>query len=140
MSCKQHGEFLQKTLRENKLKVTPGRLALLDVFEHAKEPLSVQDVLSKLPRADKVTLYRTVESLEKLGLLKQIRFHNREALYELTSLKHHHHLVCKSCGKVSDVSHCKISVPSSDLLHGTGFAKVTDHSLEFFGICNSCEK
>lgn len=137
MPCKEHGVLLRKTLKENKLKVTPGRLELLDVFEHAKKPLSVKDVSEKLPKADKVTLYRNVESLENLGLLKQVRFSDTESLYELTSLGHHHHLVCKNCGKVSDVEGCKVSINAA-LLHGTGFSKITEHSLEFFGICNSC--
>ncbi len=128
------------TLRQNKLKVTPARLAILDIFERNKHPLSVKDLAKKLSNTgiDTVTLYRNVESLQNLGLLKKILIDNKQTHYELNSQDHHHHIICKDCGRISDVSACDVTVTGEDLLKTTGFAKVTEHSLEFFGICNGC--
>jgi len=130
------------TLRQNKLKVTPARLAILDIFERNRHPLSVKDLAKKLSSTgiDTVTLYRNVESLQNLGLLKKILIDDKQTHYELSSQDHHHHIICKVCGKISDVSTCDVIVTGKDLLKTTGFAKVTEHSLEFFGICEGCFK
>ena len=138
--CEQHSSKITKQLKENKLKVTSIRLSLLDVFEHAKKPLSVKELREELSdqQTDKVTLYRNIETLEKLGLIKQIQLKGRQAYFEINSTKHHHHLICKVCGKIVDIPGCKITTSDQNLMETTGFAKIIDHSLEFFGICNSC--
>ncbi len=142
MNCQQHTAEIKNKLRQNKLKATPARLGLLDVFEHVKKPLSVGDLAQKLGRlgVDKATLYRNVESLEALGLLKKIRLSGRSEYYELASQTHHHHLICKNCGRVSDIEGCKVVANNKNLLKKSGFAEISGHSLEFFGICNNCAK
>lgn len=137
MNCKVHTSINTVRLRGNKLKATSSRLELLDIFEHAKKPLSVSEISAKLPSSDKATLYRNVESLEQTGILKQIRFKERQAYYEIDSA-HHHHIICMRCEKIADVKDCKISVSEKALLKHSGFAKIADHSLEFYGLCNNC--
>lgn len=115
---------------------------LLDIFKHAKKPLSVNEIFAMLKnhKADKVTLYRNVESLAKVGVLKQIRLKDRQAYYELIERNHHHHLICKQCGKIKDISNCNLDDLNKKVLSMTGFSTITEHSLEFFGICASCAK
>src|SRR6266478_1367997 len=105
MQCKQHILGLRTMLRQNNLKATPARLGLLDVFEHIKKPISVDDLARKLrgSNVDTATLYRNVDSLESLGVLKKIRFNDRKSYYELETGKHHHHLICSKCGRIEDV-------------------------------------
>lgn len=111
----------------------------MDILKHAKKPLNVKQISKALGRiVDPVTLYRNIESLENLGIIKQVRLLGREAYYELTG-EHHHHIVCENCGKVSDVKTCAVSLPKSSA-KTAGFAKVNRHSLEFFGLCTSCVK
>jgi Fur family transcriptional regulator, ferric uptake regulator len=133
---------LKDKLKTHKLKSTSARLALLDIFEHNKKPLSVKGLAEKLDSTgvDTVTLYRNVESLENAGLLKRIFIDNKQAYYELESQEHHHHLICKVCGKISDITGCSATISNKNLLKINGFAKVTGHSLEFFGVCNNCIK
>jgi Fe2+ or Zn2+ uptake regulation protein len=139
---KHIAEESKQLLKNNGLKVTQARLKLLDIFKRGKKPLSIKQIAEQLgdTEADMVTLYRNVESLENLGLIKQMRFNDRQAYYELITENHHHHLVCKSCGKISDVNECSVTIQGPKLLKTHGFAKVTDHSLEFFGICDNCVK
>ncbi len=142
IDCKQHVRESKAQLKNNGLKITTARLGLLDILKHAKKPLSIKEITKQLGDGgvDPVTLYRNVESLEKLGLLKKVRLNDRQAYYELAATEHHHHLICKQCGKIADIADCKVSISNKDLLKKTGFAKVTDHSLEFFGICKECSK
>ncbi len=141
MICKLHHSSITQVLRENNLKVTPARLGLLDVFEHVKRPLSVDELQQKIGEGvDRVTLYRNVDSLAELGILKKIRLEERKVYYETALGTHHHHIVCKDCGKVEDVMECEVKVNEKSILKSSGFSKITDHSLEFFGICNNCKK
>jgi Fur family ferric uptake transcriptional regulator len=135
-------EETKRQLKNNGLKVTQARLKLLDIFKRAKKPLSIKQIAEQLgdTEADIVTLYRNVESLENLGLIKQIRLTDRQSYYELITENHHHHLICKICGKIADVKECDVTMQGPKLLKTHGFAKVTEHSLEFFGVCSSCDK
>ena len=140
-TCPKHLKGSQNQLKANGLKVTPARLGLLDIFKHGKKPISVKQLAKKLGNnaADIVTLYRNVEALADLGLLKRIRLNDKQIYYELAGGGHHHHLVCTNCGKLEDVKMREINLNKTFLKHH-GFAKVTDHSLEFFGLCQTCSK
>lgn len=137
--CNQHTEESKVQLRTGGLKVTAARLDLLDILKHVKKPLSIKDMARHLGEVDLVTLYRNVESLENLGIVKQIALKDRQSYYELTAGEHHHHLVCTNCGRLEDIKIDEITL-NKTFLKNHGFNKVTDHSLEFFGICNKCAR
>ncbi len=129
-------------LHQKGLKITDIRLAVLALMETAHRPLDIPELLSLLSKketTDKVTLYRTITTLEKVGLVKRVMLKKRQAYYELNEPhEHHHHLTCQQCGMMVDVPGCQVTIEQKTLLRGTGFNKITDHSLEFTGICNTC--
>ncbi len=131
-------------LRQKGLKITGMRLAVLTLMESAHRPLDIPELLTLLSQkepADKVTLYRTITTLEKTGLVKRVMLKKRQAYYELNEPhEHHHHLTCQQCGIMVDVPGCQVVIKQKTLLHGTGFRQITDHSLEFTGICINCAK
>lgn len=136
-NCVIHKEKIRKFLKSGKLKITPIRVRLLDVLEHAKHPVRVKDMIKGV-KSDIVTVYRNLESLIGLGLVKQVFLDQKEAYFELADRKHHHHAICCVCSHVSDVNdldHLKIE---KQALKSSGFASISHHSLEFFGICKSC--
>ena len=137
--CVQHKAESSQQLKTSGLKITAARLELLDIFKHAKKPLSIQEISHHLSTSsvDVATLYRNVESLQNLGLVKQINLQSRQAYYELAGGAHHHHLVCTNCGKLANIKPKETDLAQS-LLKTHGFARVIDHSLEFFGVCNKC--
>lgn len=142
MKCDQHNHQSAVILKENNLKSTGARLKLLDIFKHAKKPLSVSEIFLMLQDGsiDKVTLYRNVESLAQVGVLKRIRLKDRQAYYELVEKNHHHHIICSHCGKIKDITNCAVDIINKNFLRSVGFAKLTEHSLEFFGVCAVCAK
>ena len=141
-SCTIHKKAFQSALRGKKLKATPGRLEILDAFAHEAEPLSIKQLQKRIGPGgpDTATLYRNAESLTAEGLLVKVNLGGKNFSYELAGRTHHHHLICKRCGKISDVT---ISVrPGLDLQalkSAKNFAAVTGHSLEFFGFCKKCK-
>ncbi len=139
MDCKEHKASFTNFLKAQKLKVTPSRMDLLDIFAHEQKPISIAGLKTKIQLStDLATLYRNVEKLVELGLLQRIRLQDKKDYYEFTQKAHHHHLVCTECGKVSDISMCEIKTVSPVLLRIAGFARINNHQLEYFGVCSKC--
>jgi len=142
MNCRKHLSAIKNTLKNIRLKATPGRLELLDAFNHALRPLSAKEVGEKLKgrKVDLATIYRNLEALARKGVLKKIDFQDGQARFELAAQKHHHHIICRSCAKVEKVFDCGLEKISKRIIKSGSFAEVHGHSLEFFGLCKACRK
>jgi Fur family ferric uptake transcriptional regulator len=142
MKTMQAKNTFQLTLRQAGFKATPGRVEVLELLDKSKKPLSIKDIKQSLKRGelDQATIYRMVNDLKQAGVIRQVDFLHDHAHYELAAHKHHHHLICEKCGKVADISKCNIGALEQEALKIGDFAKINHHSLEFFGICNSCAK
>lgn len=139
MSKKEN--LFQKKLHEAGYKVTPSRLAILKFLFRERHPVTVPELLKKLhgQDIDMVTAYRTLSLLKNIGLVRSVDFQHGAAYYELSPETEHHHVVCTKCERVQDVENCCIEKDmQSQALQQTGFATITAHSLEFFGLCNEC--
>lgn len=89
------------------------------------------------PRLGLVTVYRTLEAFTEEGLVQPIFLGDGRARYELTEEgRHHHHLVCVSCGRIARLDECVLE-PLARAVDRRGFA-VTAHHLELFGYCERC--
>jgi Fur family transcriptional regulator, ferric uptake regulator len=113
-------------------------LQLLTLF-----PQSVFEIYQSLRNKriilDKVTIYRTLECLQKLGIVGKIQFNETSAKYELLSKNnHHHHLVCNSCGGVEDISFNEHELLTKVRKHSKFL--VQNHTVEFFGLCGNCQR
>jgi len=85
-----------------------------------------------------VTVYRTLDILDELGLICQVHSVGgcRSYLMRRPS-EHHHHLVCVECGRVDDFSDCDLSELAEKLARENGF-EIEGHILEFSGRCADC--
>ena|SRR3989344_3824046 len=129
-----------KTLLKNAgYKVTKPRLLVLSFLSKTKNPVSAKEIIQNL-RLDQVTVYRTLEALKKECIVSQIDFKENSAYFELKDeKKDHHHIVCTQCKKVEDFIGCDYKKIANITLKKTrDFAKITNHSFEFFGVCKSC--
>lgn len=120
------------------LRATKQRIGLLAALESAQTPLSV-DALIKGSHAplDTATAYRTLETLRSAGIVRRIDLSQGRALYERAGT-HHHHVVCTKCGRIKDVESCIPASLGQRVKNASGFARIDDHTLEFFGLCAPC--
>jgi Fur family ferric uptake transcriptional regulator len=122
-------------------RTTRQRAAVRDVFADLEGFHSAQEVHALLRSAgDPVglsTVYRTVQSLADDGELDSIRTDSGEALYRRCSTSHHHHLVCRSCGRTVEVAGPTVERWADRVADEHGFADVS-HTLEIFGTCADC--
>lgn len=132
------------SLRKNGYRVTPQRKALLKVisgFRGCFTPLTVYGRAHKsYPSIGLVTVYRMLDTLDRLGLICRIHSSDECRSYMMKKpLGHHHHLICTSCGRVVDVTSCDVSQLQDKIERNTGFT-ISGHVLEFEGLCQSCSK
>lgn len=130
---------LQTILKNFKLKVTPARVSVLSACVHASSPQTVAEVaIAVSDHIHLSTIYRTLESFVELGILTRIDFQEGYFRYEYVH-DHHHHIVCESCGKISEIQDQSLESLANELSEKAGFT-LLKHNIELFGHCHKCQK
>ncbi|MDQ3248091.1 MAG: transcriptional repressor [Chloroflexota bacterium] len=127
-------------LRGAGYKITPPRLAVLDVIEQEGEHLNPAEILTQAqaiyPALGRATVYRTLELLTQLGIVRPIYVGEHGPTY-IRAEGGHHHLVCSNCGIVIDFDQCAAEQMTQELSERFGF-QIKSHLLEFYGLCERC--
>ena len=125
-------------LRSARLRATPKRIRLLEVLHIMGRPLSVDALHTQVKGMDLVTVYRTMQAFVRAGLVREVRFKDAIVRYEFAH-GHHHHLVCTDCGVVEEIEACDVAPLEKNVLkHSHHFKTISEHALEFFGLCKKC--
>lgn len=129
------------TLTGAGLRVTRQRLAVLSALDGRTEAVTAQDLHYELRRRGGTpglaTIYRTLASLAEAGVLDTFTRDGEQA-FRMCSDAHHHHLVCRGCGLVEEVSSDAVETWVQRVARRRGF-RVTGHSAEVYGYCASCK-
>lgn len=129
-------------LRDKSRKITGPRQAVLNVLRDQEHPITTKEILAALPEGecDLATVYRSMHLLEEMGMVQRFDFGDGSTRFELVADhdEHHHHLVCRACAKVVEVSDCFPTELEKKIAREAGF-KAVSHRLEFFGICPECQ-
>jgi Fur family ferric uptake transcriptional regulator len=130
-------------LRKAGLKVTLPRVKILQIMESSKtKHLSAEDVYKALIEADEdvglATVYRVLTQFESAGLVMRHHFEGGSSVFELTSIDHHDHIVCQTCGSVEEFYDEIIENQQEMIAEKYGF-RITDHSMYLYGICKDCQ-
>jgi Fur family ferric uptake transcriptional regulator len=120
---------------------TRQRRAVASALQTFDDFRSAQDIHDLLRRTgDNVglsTVYRTLQSLADGGEVDVLRSEDGEALYRRCSTSHHHHLVCRSCGRTVEVEGPAVERWADKVAGEHGYTAVS-HTLEIFGTCPDC--
>ena len=152
MPGKRHGcQWWHEEFKGRGFRITAAREAILEVLSGAAEHLSAEDVYlgvhANYPNIGLTTVYRTLELLVLVGLVYKLDFGDGRARYELAQgpghIGHHHHLVCTKCSLVVDYTDFidrEIELPTlteKGLSEKFGFT-ITNHLIQFYGLCPKC--
>ncbi len=133
---------LQETLRAKGYRLTPQRQLVLDAVTalgHATPDETAAWVKERSSAVNISTIYRTLELLEELGLVKHAHLSHGAPTYHAATAPEHVHLICRECGVVAEVSPEAVA-PLVDLLErNQGFVADVGH-LTVFGTCASCRE
>ena len=120
---------------------TRQRAAVDEILAGRHEFRTAQEIHDDLRhRGDRVgltTVYRTLQAMTEAGELDAIRTTEGETAYRRCSTGHHHHLVCRNCGRTVEVSGPAVETWASAVAQQHGFRDVS-HDLEIFGTCGDC--
>ena len=127
-------------LREATLRVTRPRVAVLSaVYEnpHADTDSIIRAVRREIPEVSHQAVYDSLHTLTDSGLVRRIQPAGSVARYESRVGDNHHHVVCRSCGAISDVD-CAVGEAPCMTADGTTY-EVDEAEVIFWGRCPQCE-
>ena len=120
---------------------TRQRAAVASVLEGQDEFRTAQEIHAALRAAGEAvgltTVYRTLQALADSEEVDVLRNADGETAYRRCSKGHHHHLVCRSCGRTVEVEGPAVERWADKIAADNGFTDVS-HTLEIFGTCTSC--
>ncbi len=128
-------------LRAHRLRLTPGRKAILGLFIRRKHALSHADIERWLqPRYDRVTVYRTLRTFLKRGLIHKVLDDEGALKYALcsdtcTATTHHHNHVHFKCNRCGETSCLEVDIPPVHLPRGY---RASEWNLLIQGVCHKC--
>jgi Fur family ferric uptake transcriptional regulator len=129
-------------LREHGLRMTPQRQLILRLLDecsgHVAPEEIYQRVHAELPMVNRSTVYRTLEVLEDLGLIRHTHDGNGAERYHTGGYPNHLHLFCHVCGHLAEVDDLSVAEPLVDALHARyGFQADLSH-FAIAGRCRHC--
>jgi Fur family ferric uptake transcriptional regulator len=120
---------------------TRQRRAVATALQSVDDVRSAQEIHGLLRgRGENVglsTVYRTLQSLADNGEVDVLRSEDGESVYRRCSTTHHHHLVCRSCGRAVEIEGPAVERWADAVAGEHGFSDVS-HTLEIFGTCPDC--
>lgn len=136
-----HTQYLQG-LRQKGHRLTPQREMVLAVICESEGHLTAEEIIQRVrqryPHFNKSAVYRTLDLLTRYGLVNPTDFGQGCVTYEIHRDPHHHHLVCRKCGKMTEVE-AKVFEPLERALRDQyGFVANLDH-FAIFGLCRKCQ-
>ena len=112
--------------------------ACLGSFDDFRSAQDIHDLLRRNGQTVGLsTVYRTLQALADSGEVDVLRTEDGEAIYRRCSTSHHHHLVCRVCGRTVEVEGPTVERWADTVAGEHGFIDVS-HTLEIFGTCPDC--
>lgn len=122
-------------------RATRQRAAVARLLDDTGAFRSAQDIHDELRRSGEAigltTVYRTLQALADAGEVDVLRTGSGESVYRRCSAHHHHHLVCRTCGRTVEVEGPAVERWADRVAAEHGFRDVS-HTVEIFGTCGDC--
>jgi Fur family ferric uptake transcriptional regulator len=132
---------MARALRQAGYRLTQPRLAVLQVLHENEAGLDPQEVHRKgkalCPTLGLVTVYRTLDLLVELGLVRRV--HSEQRCHSFASAAHdRHYLICQGCHRVIEFPCNGLESLIEGVRQRTGYA-ITGHLVELSGLCPTCQ-
>jgi Fe2+ or Zn2+ uptake regulation protein len=127
-------------LRGRGERITPARRAVIDELASAEGHLTADDLVDRVhatvPSAHRATIYRTMDTLERLGVVEHTHLGHGRAIYHLAE-DAHPHLVCERCGAVVQLASNALAGIEEEVRQRHGFVLLAHH-FALVGRCQAC--
>lgn len=133
---------IRSRFKAHGLKVTPQRAAiykaLAETTSHPTAEMLFQHVSQQYPMISPNTVYYTLSTLKKAGLVKEVNYWHDGARFD-ANVTPHHHLICLGCRAIFDIEDHSLN----HIRHEAKLPKdfhILSHQVEFYGYCKPCQK
>ncbi len=134
---------LQERMKKQGYRITPARNIILHVLARSGGHLTADELAARVreeaPGIGRMTVYRTLEILQQLGLAQPIYQGTGAAHYVLIEDGHHHHLICSLCNRIIEFDECVVQEIGEVLSRRLDF-QIHSHMVEFYGLCAQCRQ
>jgi len=138
----QRFDQMLSRLKENSLRITPQRLAVLKILASSSEHPTVEaiheQVRKKFPTTSLATVYKTVSVLKKMNEILELGFPDGSNRYDGKRPYPHPHMICTKCREILDPDLAILDELTEEMGEKTGY-KILSHRLDFFGLCPKCQ-
>ncbi len=125
------------------LRITSQRALILEIIRQGQGHLDADEVYrrarEKQPRLSLSTVYRTLQTLKKLGLVEELHFDEAHHHYEIKPSAEHHHLVCLGCSRVVEFQYPLARLVKRNVTEAKDF-EIIDTELRIAGYCSKCRQ
>lgn len=134
----------KQLLKANGLKFTIQREVILEMLYNSDEHLTPEGlhhlIQQKHPELNTgiATVYRTLSLLEDSEMVTSLSFGAQGKKYELGAKDHHDHIICTSCGNITEFVDEQIERRQKEITETLGFV-MQEHSMQIYGICKNCQ-
>ena len=129
-------------IRQQGYRVTPQRQLILDAICEGNGHTTFEEIQTRVQARSRSislpTIYRNLDFLRVVNLVVDLRIGNK-TYYEIVSVKPHHHLICRVCGRMEQVSHETVKSLFARIEREQQFKVDVDH-LALFGLCRDCRR
>ncbi|MFC4558698.1 Fur family transcriptional regulator [Virgibacillus kekensis] len=128
-----------ESLKKRGYKTTAKRKDILSFFAKADGYRTAKDLLQHMEPAYKGisfdTVYRNLHLFDEVGILETTELNGEKHFRISCNQQHHHHFICKDCGKTKAINVCPMDQVESDL----GNYAIEGHKFEIYGLCPLCQ-
>ncbi len=139
---KKRFEVIIRKLRDNGHKITPQRLAIVDILAKSEGHPSVENIHTRIkkdfPTMSLATVYKNIVLIKSLGEVLELGFPDGSNRYDGNKPYPHPHVICIKCKKIVDPNLVSLDEMKKEIALETRF-EILNHRLDFFGICSDCK-
>jgi Fe2+ or Zn2+ uptake regulation protein len=132
------GGELRQAFLAAELRPTAQRYAVLEFLARRLVHATAEEILRAVnrqdPRASRATVYNSLKSLKRAGLVREVISDGKAARFD-SRLHPHHHFVCERCGEVEDIAWFELPAAGKQLL---GKRQVRSFEVVLRGVCEKC--
>ena len=143
MTVDRELDIVEKRMREAGYRWTHQRRLIARVALTSHSHFSAEELLDMCRQQERevsrATVYRTLTMMEKAGFVEGLDTGDGGRKFEhVLGHEHHDHMICTSCGKIIEFHDEELEERQRLAATRQGF-KTTSHSLQLFGLCQSCQ-
>ncbi|MCI2424642.1 transcriptional repressor [Candidatus Acetothermia bacterium] len=139
----EYQEATNSSLRTAGMRITKQRSLIMEIIHQAEDHLDADEIYrrakAKKTRLSLSTVYRSLQTFKKLGLIDELHFAAERHHYETKPLSEHHHLVCHSCGKIIEFHQHLSRYIMRNIPEAKDF-EITGAEIRISGYCAKCRQ